>query len=239
MSRTTCIFLCSDVYTRHSAVQWPRSLRPAMRNPAMDGMTRPHRLLVLDRKPLHLPHGDADRPRRGVARRRLPLAAVFGARDHDRDGQRPGAQARQARLHVARSGAARGDVPLRFPDAAALPAQEVRSRQPDRRGRRAPRAGARTTCARPTRAGSALGEEAGSEPNVSASLREIGQDPARVLALAQSDEIGRAYDAATAEAKQPRHFRRADVRHRAARFSGATTGWRRRALAPAGTLVRR
>jgi 2-hydroxychromene-2-carboxylate isomerase len=45
------------------------------------------------------------------------------------------------------------------------------------------------------------GEEAGSEPNVSASLREIGQDPARVLALAQSDEIGRAYDAATAEAK--------------------------------------
>jgi 2-hydroxychromene-2-carboxylate isomerase len=46
-----------------------------------------------------------------------------------------------------------------------------------------------------------LGQEAGSEPNVSASLKEIGQDPARVLALAASDEIGRAYDAATAEAK--------------------------------------
>ena len=46
-----------------------------------------------------------------------------------------------------------------------------------------------------------LGEEAGSEPNVSASLREVGQDPARVLALAQSDEVGRAYEAATAEAK--------------------------------------
>jgi 2-hydroxychromene-2-carboxylate isomerase len=46
-----------------------------------------------------------------------------------------------------------------------------------------------------------LGEESGSEPNVSKSLREVGQDPVRVLALAQSDEIGRAYDAATAEAK--------------------------------------
>jgi len=46
-----------------------------------------------------------------------------------------------------------------------------------------------------------LGEEAGSDPNVSASLREVGQDPARVLPLARSDEIGRAYDEATAEAK--------------------------------------
>ncbi|MEX2035837.1 MAG: DsbA family protein [Xanthobacteraceae bacterium] len=46
-----------------------------------------------------------------------------------------------------------------------------------------------------------LGQEAGSEPNVSASLKEIGQDPARVLALAASDEISRAYDEATAEAK--------------------------------------
>jgi 2-hydroxychromene-2-carboxylate isomerase len=46
-----------------------------------------------------------------------------------------------------------------------------------------------------------LGEEAGSEPNVSASLKEIGQDPHRVLALAESDETGRAYDQATAEAK--------------------------------------
>ena len=46
-----------------------------------------------------------------------------------------------------------------------------------------------------------LGEESGSEPNASASLRDVGQDPARVLALAQSDEVGRAYDEATAEAK--------------------------------------
>jgi 2-hydroxychromene-2-carboxylate isomerase len=46
-----------------------------------------------------------------------------------------------------------------------------------------------------------LGEESGSEPNLSASLREIGQDPARVIGLAKSDETGRAYDAATAEAK--------------------------------------
>jgi 2-hydroxychromene-2-carboxylate isomerase len=46
-----------------------------------------------------------------------------------------------------------------------------------------------------------LGEESGSEPNASASLKEVGQDPARVLALARSDEIGRAYDEATAEAR--------------------------------------
>jgi 2-hydroxychromene-2-carboxylate isomerase len=48
----------------------------------------------------------------------------------------------------------------------------------------------------------ALGEEAGSEPNVSQSLDEIGQEPERVLALARSDDTGRAYDAATAEAKR-------------------------------------
>lgn len=46
-----------------------------------------------------------------------------------------------------------------------------------------------------------LGQESGSEPNASASLRDIGQDPARVLALAASGEIGRAYDEATAEAR--------------------------------------
>lgn len=46
-----------------------------------------------------------------------------------------------------------------------------------------------------------LGEEAGSEPNLSASLKEVGQDPARVIAIAQSDEVGRIYEAAIAEAK--------------------------------------
>jgi 2-hydroxychromene-2-carboxylate isomerase len=45
------------------------------------------------------------------------------------------------------------------------------------------------------------GLEPGGEPNLSESLREIGQDPARVAALAGGDEIGRAYDAATAEAR--------------------------------------
>jgi 2-hydroxychromene-2-carboxylate isomerase len=47
-----------------------------------------------------------------------------------------------------------------------------------------------------------LGEEAGSEPNVSESLKEIGQDPARVIALAQAEETGRAYEAATEEARR-------------------------------------
>jgi 2-hydroxychromene-2-carboxylate isomerase len=45
------------------------------------------------------------------------------------------------------------------------------------------------------------GLEPGIEPNLSESLREIGQDPVRVAALAAGDEIGRAYEAATAEAR--------------------------------------
>lgn len=44
-------------------------------------------------------------------------------------------------------------------------------------------------------------QECGAEPNLSDSLREIGEDPGRVLALAVSDEISRAYEAATDEAR--------------------------------------
>jgi 2-hydroxychromene-2-carboxylate isomerase len=46
------------------------------------------------------------------------------------------------------------------------------------------------------------GREAGSEPNLSESLGEIGQDPSRVIPLARSDAIGSAYDAATDEARR-------------------------------------
>ena len=45
-------------------------------------------------------------------------------------------------------------------------------------------------------------EECGLEPNLSDSLREIGEDPARVIALAKSDEIGRAYAASTDGARR-------------------------------------
>lgn len=45
------------------------------------------------------------------------------------------------------------------------------------------------------------GQPAGSEPNLSKSLLEIGQDPQRVIAEANSDEIGEAYAAATNEAR--------------------------------------
>jgi 2-hydroxychromene-2-carboxylate isomerase len=45
------------------------------------------------------------------------------------------------------------------------------------------------------------GDAAGSEPNVSDSLREIGQQPDRVLDLARSEETKRAYLMATEEAK--------------------------------------
>lgn len=46
------------------------------------------------------------------------------------------------------------------------------------------------------------GEETGSEPNVSGSLRDIGQDPHRVLAVAQSKEINDHLVAETATANQ-------------------------------------
>jgi 2-hydroxychromene-2-carboxylate isomerase len=46
------------------------------------------------------------------------------------------------------------------------------------------------------------GQEPGSEPNVSESLAEIGQDAARILALAHSEEAGQAYTDATEEARQ-------------------------------------
>jgi len=44
-------------------------------------------------------------------------------------------------------------------------------------------------------------DEAGSDSNNQASLSEIGQDPARVVALASSEEIGERYRAATDEAR--------------------------------------
>ncbi|MGI9523400.1 MAG: 2-hydroxychromene-2-carboxylate isomerase [Hyphomicrobiaceae bacterium] len=44
------------------------------------------------------------------------------------------------------------------------------------------------------------GLEAGSEPNLSQSIVEAGQDPSRVIAAANSEAIGAAYEAATREA---------------------------------------
>ena len=46
------------------------------------------------------------------------------------------------------------------------------------------------------------GLEAGSDPNLTDTLREIGQDPVRTIAAARGEEIGQAYDAATAEARE-------------------------------------
>lgn len=46
------------------------------------------------------------------------------------------------------------------------------------------------------------GLEPGSEPNLSDSLREIGQDPVRVLAQAAARGVSDAYVAATDEARQ-------------------------------------
>ena len=50
------------------------------------------------------------------------------------------------------------------------------------------------------------GEQAGSEPNLSESLAEAGQDPARVIALANSEVIRLAYTAATEEARRLKIF---------------------------------
>jgi 2-hydroxychromene-2-carboxylate isomerase len=46
------------------------------------------------------------------------------------------------------------------------------------------------------------GKEAGAEPNLSESLREIGQDPNRVIQAAKAESVGRAYDNNTREARQ-------------------------------------
>ena len=46
------------------------------------------------------------------------------------------------------------------------------------------------------------GEEPAMEPNLSASLKEVGQDPARVVPLAEADKIGQAYTEATDEARR-------------------------------------
>ncbi len=46
------------------------------------------------------------------------------------------------------------------------------------------------------------GEETGSEPNLSESLKEIAQDPARVLRLANSQAVADKLDAETARARQ-------------------------------------
>jgi len=40
------------------------------------------------------------------------------------------------------------------------------------------------------------------EPNLSDSLREIGEDPRRVIPLAQSEEIAREYDGGTEQARR-------------------------------------
>ncbi len=50
------------------------------------------------------------------------------------------------------------------------------------------------------------GLEAGSEPNLSQSIQEAGQDPSRVIAVANSQTVGAAYQAATDEARSLKIF---------------------------------
>jgi 2-hydroxychromene-2-carboxylate isomerase len=45
------------------------------------------------------------------------------------------------------------------------------------------------------------GKEAGAEPNLSQSLSEIGQNPDRVIAAANTESVGRAYDDNTRKAR--------------------------------------
>ena len=46
------------------------------------------------------------------------------------------------------------------------------------------------------------GQEPGLEPSLTDSLREAGQDPARVVELARSERIGKVYETATDEARR-------------------------------------
>jgi 2-hydroxychromene-2-carboxylate isomerase len=47
-----------------------------------------------------------------------------------------------------------------------------------------------------------LGQESGSEPNLSESIREAGQNPERVLNLARTDQTNRVLEAETSEARR-------------------------------------
>jgi 2-hydroxychromene-2-carboxylate isomerase len=47
-----------------------------------------------------------------------------------------------------------------------------------------------------------LGQETGSEPNLSESLKDIGQNPDRVLAVSNGDEVSRMLDTQTAAARE-------------------------------------
>ena len=68
------------------------------------------------------------------------------------------------------------------------------------------------------------GEEAGGEPNLSESLIEIGQEPSRVISLAQSDRIGDAYQVATDEARRLNVFG-LQPSSQEAKCSGVTSAW--------------
>jgi 2-hydroxychromene-2-carboxylate isomerase len=73
-----------------------------------------------------------------------------------------------------------------------------------------------------------LGQETGSEPNVSESLRDIGQDPARVLALANSEDAKAALTAETNVARELGIFGSPTLT--VGRDSGGTTGWKMRSV---------
>ena len=62
--------------------------------------------------------------------------------------------------------------------------------------------GAPTMCARPTGAGSSRSRNAAMEPNLSDSLREIGEDPRARARARAAEETTRAYEAATDEARR-------------------------------------
>ncbi len=72
------------------------------------------------------------------------------------------------------------------------------------------------------------GEETGDEPNLSSSLRDIGQDPGRVLKLANSRETNDLLRAETETAQQLGIFRFADFRRRPRAVLGRRRGWKTR-----------
>ena len=114
---------------------------------------------------------------------------------------RPISKPEEARLHVARPAPARRNVRLRFRRRGALPAEETSTL-----ANYVAVVGAQEGwCADYVRATYRRWfvekQERGSEPNLSGSLREIGEDPARVIALAQKQDARTPSAAATDEAR--------------------------------------
>lgn len=130
------------------------------------------------------------------------MASIQRARHYARNEQHSVCdQTNQARIHVEGRRAAGIEIWPLQQGAGAVPAEKPGTREPRGCPGRVRRMVCRL-CASHISTVVVDGKEAGAEPNLSESLRVIGQDPDRVIAAAKDDFVGRALEANTEEAKE-------------------------------------